>query len=1162
MTPPYATRRPATRAPIRAIHALLTLTSALIWIASPVSAGTSAPSGDGGGVDGFAICGTFDPTSSYYVPGDPVYLSDIFQVKRDSPNYELAFKNFLKQKYGWTKYVTCSVSYAQEGATKTFNEKLKQAGAHLVRTGWTLASAGASAGTDVASGAGSAAAPAAPPDPAAGNSYWVCRVSGSNGKDYNSEIFRGSDAGFSTFPAVFGQFVQSKYNVKFLSTPTCTNYGVLGRHQAIEALQGYASYSTGVMTGWKYGTAAGTSSAPSQPAAAPASSAQNAGGRMYWVCSWAYRGSYYVSDAFGADYPAVGPGLLVPAFQNYVVAKYGAKPYGGSCVYKFSEADAQAMSKRELSSPPGGMKAVATGWRYGMTASAAASPAAGAAAAAAPHAAPEPASAPAHSEPALPVATNITVRLVDAVHASGDQPNKRYRAVVTQAATAGSVQIPANTLAAITVVQQSGGHFSTQLVSLKINGQDTPVTSTALNATSASQEAVKKIGGLLSSIGKHGAAAQISSATDAVGNHGAIQPGTTLTFSTSIPQPDPSTATAVPLAQASMPASAGAQQGGGELGPDGQVIGGTTSGVMIAYSCYVQTIPEGQHRQTTYVTAPFSSAQPQRWITFWFSQHIHQTYNIPANIARFTIDCGSLGNKSPVQQQAIVNANITSWKQHDNDVVQLHWAPTHTPTPGISVAQLNPMTGEMTTGGIGSNMPAASNPAGSVVLCDLPAVSGTQYISAVFPAGNHQHADLDIAFENYASTHYNNGKVLGDATCLIVTQTHAQAILLQWKKDFQNAGTPVVETGWTYKGPEAGPVATAQPNPTGYVLCTTNRSSDSKAYTSAIFRGSNDQQLAMGQAFLTYMATNFGPNVPHNTSCVAYQDLADAQRYLYAMKNQAPGAGITVVETGWTYSGAGVATSSGGGGSTSEQASASGGQHVLCYSDTYQGSFYLSANFHIDVPPPPDPHSTQTDNGRSANALNELKTDFLAFLKKQYGFRVASAYPVYCDGRRTASGPDEERQLLHQRFPQLKMIETGWKPGAAPPPLAANASAAPATPFSSVGGVYTGTYTCAKGPVDMKLTLSLNEHGILTGTMTFYLPPGSHTKAYTFSLGGPLNQTSGSFNLRPSKWETPAPPNYVMVGLNGTANPQTGKLSGTVDYAGCGKFEAMKGRED
>src|SRR5262249_5235023 len=155
--------------------------------------------------------------------------------------------------------------------TKTFNERLKQAGAKLVRTGWTLASAGASTGTDLSAGAGSSAGA---PDPAAGNSYWVCRVSGTDGRDYNSDIFRGSDGGYATLPGVFGQFVQSKYKVTFQSPPTCTNYGVLGRHQAIEALQGYASYSTGVMTGWKYGMAATTSSAPTQPVATPASSAQ------------------------------------------------------------------------------------------------------------------------------------------------------------------------------------------------------------------------------------------------------------------------------------------------------------------------------------------------------------------------------------------------------------------------------------------------------------------------------------------------------------------------------------------------------------------------------------------------------------------------------------------------------------------------------------------------------------------------------------------------------------------------------------------------------------------------------------------------------------------------------------------------------------------------
>src|SRR4029079_7150220 len=139
------------------------------------------------------------------------------------------------------------------------------------------------------------------------------------------------------------------YNVKFQSPPTCTDYGVLGRHQAIEALQGYASYSTGVNTGWKYGMAGATSPAPSSPPAAPGNAVLSAGG-------------------------------------------------------------------------------------------------------AAPHAAPEPATAPVQNDPGPPVATDSTVRLVSAVIPSSAQPQGHYRAVVTQAATAGSVHIPVNTLAAITAV--------------------------------------------------------------------------------------------------------------------------------------------------------------------------------------------------------------------------------------------------------------------------------------------------------------------------------------------------------------------------------------------------------------------------------------------------------------------------------------------------------------------------------------------------------------------------------------------------------------------------------------------------------------------------------------------------------------------------------------
>jgi len=133
------------------------------------------------------------------------------------------------------------------------------------------------------------------------------------------------------------------------------------------------------------------------------------------------------------------------------------------------------------------------------------------------------------------VTTNITLRLVDGVNSSTDQAGKRYRAVVTQAASAGSVKVPVSTLGVVTLVQQSPGTFTAQLVSLKLNGQDVPVTSTAVTATSMTQQVAKKLGGFLSSIGNHSAGAQVSSTINTAGNHVAMPPGTSLTFTTTVP---------------------------------------------------------------------------------------------------------------------------------------------------------------------------------------------------------------------------------------------------------------------------------------------------------------------------------------------------------------------------------------------------------------------------------------------------------------------------------------------------------------------------------------------------------------------------------------------------------------------------------------------------
>jgi hypothetical protein len=1018
-----------------------------------------------GGMRGWAFCTTYAPYSSAYVAGDPVYASEVF-YEDGTRDVGLLRRNFLKQKYGWTKNAGCSIATASDGQASQLRDSSRfteQARPKLVHTEWK-------AGMK---------------------------------SDYTS----------ATLPA----------------TPAQTS----------------AAISSG------------------------AGSGNSQGSTMYWVCTWGNgNGTIYISGAFAAGTftgNQVGPTELIPPFQRFVVAKYGvpAQLGGAECIYRFSEAGAQALLQQRISKPPSGMHVVQTGWKYGMNASGGAAPmtqGAPAPVAAAP-AAPE--AVQVQSTPGPPVITNVTVRLVDAVNSSTDPAGKRYRAVVTREATAGNVQIPQNTLASITLAQQSAGTFSAQLVSLKLNGQDVTVTSTAATATSMAQQAqqaAKKIGGFLSSFGKQSAAAnQATSAISTAGNHVSIPPGTSLTFATSVPQPGvPVTSAPPPQSAIAAPGSSQGSQGeNGERGPDGQIIGGTTSGVMTAYYCTAETIPPGKHRQTTYVTVPFNSAQPQLWITFWFSQHIHQTYNIPSNVSNYTVDCNTFGKKTAAQQQA----DVTRWKERNDDVVQLHWVPTQTPTPGVSVGQLNNMTGQIVTGAIGSNMPPYSNPAGSVALCDT-AVGGKEYLSNVFPAGNHRHEDFELAYGNNLAKKYGSGKVVGNITCMIVPQTRGQATLQQWKKEYATHNIDYVETGWSYSGPESGPLKVAQAPASSYVLCTASGGSDKRAFASAIFKAGGEEHLVIEQAFLKYLVTTFGPGVSHNTSCMKERYLENPQRYINSMKNQAPGNGFKVVDTGWTYNGAEPVTAANAGSGDADPDASAGGQYVLCYSDANESPLYFSANFHLDVPPAPGAQSGHTDHGRSAKAIADLTQEFVRFLQKQYGYRSAISIPAYCDGSASSTKPDEERQIMHERFSKLKMIETGWKPGAAPPTVAAGVPSAPANPYSSVGGVYTGTYTCAKGPVDMKVKLSLNESSILTGTMTFYLPPGSHTKAYTFSLGGPLNQTSGSFNLRPMRWEGAEPPNYVMVGLNGTANPQSGRISGKVDYSGCGNFEAMKGRED
>ena len=114
------------------------------------------------------------------------------------------------------------------------------------------------------------------------------------------------------------------------------------------------------------------------------------------------------------------------------------------------------------------------------------------------------------------------------------------------------------------------------------------------------------------------------------------------------------------------------------------------------------------------------------------------------------------------------------------------------------------------------------------------------------------------------------------------------------------------------------------------------------------------------------------------------------------------------------------------------------------------------------------------------------------------------------------------------------------------------ASSATAQP-AGLNGVYTGMYRCGQDAHRAKLALTVTPGGDLVGHFTTYIPDATGRHAYTFALAGNYLPSSGKFSLRPTQWETPHPPDLVMLGLNGTY--ESNELTGSFIGASCGGFD-------
>lgn len=115
-------------------------------------------------------------------------------------------------------------------------------------------------------------------------------------------------------------------------------------------------------------------------------------------------------------------------------------------------------------------------------------------------------------------------------------------------------------------------------------------------------------------------------------------------------------------------------------------------------------------------------------------------------------------------------------------------------------------------------------------------------------------------------------------------------------------------------------------------------------------------------------------------------------------------------------------------------------------------------------------------------------------------------------------------------------------------------------PATAITGVYDGNYRCAQGPGNLKLTLVAPGDGSLMGVFTFDLPANSRTRTASYTLSGRYDAATGRFRLVPVKWESPAPPGFVMVGMEGAFNSSAGQVSGKITYSTCTTFEATRNK--
>jgi len=271
----------------------------------------------------------------------------------------------------------------------------------------------------------------------------------------------------------------------------------------------------------------------------------------------------------------------------------------------------------------------------------------------------------------------VSVRMLDAIDSSKDPAGKQYRASVTKEADGGNgVIIPRGAAAAVTLVN-SGSGWTTQLVSVTINGQPVTVASGSASVTSAAQSAAgAAISSMNSVLGGFGRRVSAPSAVAAVatGQRVVLPLGTTLNF---VLAGSPSTAAQPPSIQhpppvqqtASAPASKPAVANPAPPPP----AAANASGPGTWYRCNARGSTAS--RMVVYATPYIHTTASVTTLEQAWTRYVRLTYPMDKLVAEAE-QCEQFGDSAD-QRSFAMDYEDKGWTGPNYDLTHVNW--TYTP---------------------------------------------------------------------------------------------------------------------------------------------------------------------------------------------------------------------------------------------------------------------------------------------------------------------------------------------------------------------------------------------------------------------------------------------------------------------------------------------------